>query len=205
MKSLRIEILFLVLVALIGISGALGLSLRTGSLRYEQEWVRALLEAGLIAVFGIVTSAVLESFKDALQVRRDQGKLKLDVFNEINRAYLDVKLLRRRFQASGSLSDDDITYLNERQLLLEQHKNNSCVLFSDPLVLQQHLREMERYLNKAANKPDSTERLEFVGRGFDIFSDHYHALAGLLRVDVAAVRDSKYKADKPSVAGGDGA
>jgi hypothetical protein len=205
MRSLRIEVLVLALVALIGISGALGLSLRTGSLKYEQEWVRALLQAGLIAVLGIVTSAVLESFKDALQVRRDKGKLKLDVFNEINRAYLDVKLVRRRFQASRSLSADDITYLNERQLLLEQHKNNSCVLFSDPAVLQEHLRAMERYLNRAANKPDSRERAEFAGRGFDEFSEHYHALADLLRVDVAAVRDPKYKADKPSVAGDDGA
>lgn len=205
MRSLRIEILVLALVALIGISGALALSLRTGSLQYEEEWVRALLQAGLIAVLGIVTSAVLESFKDALQLRRDKGRLKLDVFNEINRAYLDVKLVRRRFQSSGLLSADDITYLNERQLLLEQHKNNSCVLFSAPTVMQKHLRAMERYLNRAANKPESTERAEFVGRGFESFSESYHALADLLREDVADVRDPNYKADKPSLAGDDGA
>ncbi|HEY0725824.1 MAG TPA: hypothetical protein VGD41_17880 [Pyrinomonadaceae bacterium] len=204
MKSLRIEISVLAIVALVGISGALALSLRPGPLQFQQEWVRALLQMGLIAVFGIVTSAVLESFKDALQFRRDRGKLKLDTFNEINRAYLDVKLVRRRLQASGSLSTDDVTHLNERQLLLEQHKNNSCVLFSKPDEVQQHLRAMERYLNRAANKPQSPERANFASRGFDEFSDHYHALADLLRVDVTANRRAKQKADKESVLGDDG-
>lgn len=204
MRSLRIEIFVLVFVALVGVSGALALSLRTGSLQHDQEWVHALLQMGLIAVFGIVTSAVLESFKDALQVRRDRGKLRLDTFNEINRAYLDVKLVRRRLQASGSLSTEDVTCLNQRQLLLEQHKNNSCGLFSKPEAVQKHLRAMERYLNRAANKPQSSERANFAIGGFDEFSGHYHALTDLLRVDVTADRGVKQKADKESVLGDDG-
>ena len=204
MRSLRIEISVLAFVALVGISGALALSLRTSGLKYEQEWVHALLQTGLIAVFGIVTSAVLESFKDALQFRRDRSKLKLDTFNEINRAYLDVKLVRRSLQASGSLTTGDVKHLNECQLLLEQHKNNSCVLFSKQDEVQKHLRAMERYLNRAANKPQSPERANFTSRGFDEFSDHYHDLADLLRVDVTANRRAKQKADKESGLGDDG-
>lgn len=203
MRSLRIEISVLAIIALGGICGALALSLRSGTLQYEQEWVRALLQAGLIAVFGIVTSAVLESFKDALQVRRDRGKLKLDVFNDINRAYLDVKLVRRSFQVSGSLTAEDVKYLNERQLLLEQHKNDSYVLFKHSKKVRECLLAMERYLNRAANKPGSPERAGFAERGFDEFSKPYHALADLLRMDVVAVPGGKHEADRASVAGGD--
>jgi hypothetical protein len=60
-----------------GIGGAVVLTVKGGGgPQYEIEWVRALLQAGLTAVLGIVTSSVLERFKDTLQQRRDDSKLR---------------------------------------------------------------------------------------------------------------------------------
>jgi hypothetical protein len=49
--------------------------------------VRSLLNGGLIAVLGVVTSGVLESFKDSLQQRRDISKLRWDVRNDLTKEY----------------------------------------------------------------------------------------------------------------------
>jgi hypothetical protein len=62
---------------------------------------RDAFQVGLIAVLGIVTSGVLEFFKDSLQRRRDLSRLQFDVLTELSRAYMDVKLERRKIQATG--------------------------------------------------------------------------------------------------------
>ena len=52
--------------------------------------------------------------------------------------------------------------------------------------MKQHLHAMEKYLNRVANKPDSDERKNFLGDGFDQFSDEYKESASLMRADIAA-------------------
>lgn len=187
MKSFRIVIALLGVIAVFFTGIAVFLSTRCGVFQYSQEWVKALLQAGLIGILGIVTSLVLESFKDGLQRRRDESKLKFDVFNEINRSYLDVKLVRRRIQASGKFREEDIDFLNEKQVVFELHGRTSAELFCDPEAMRTDLRAMESYINEATNDPSSEQRKGFVGKGFKQFSEPYHRLAELMRNDIGHV------------------
>ncbi len=104
-------------MAIIGLGGALLLSLKakSGGLQYEWEWVKALLDATLIAVLGVVTSTVIERFKDDLQRRRDESKLRFDVLTSLNRTYMKVKLIRRKFQETKTLMLADFDRFNEWQ------------------------------------------------------------------------------------------
>lgn len=181
-------ILLLAAVAVLGVGGALALSLKVlgGRLQYEQEWVRALLDAGLIAVLGIVTSTVLERFKDTLQQRRDDSRLRFDVLTDLSRAYMDVKLVRRRVQGAGSFTTTETDQLNETQVLVELHIHNSLGLFKPNSGLKAHLRTMEDYLNKVANQANSKERSEFGSKeGFKVFADAYDGAAALMRSEIS--------------------
>ena len=188
MSTFRWQILVLCLVAIFGVGTALALSLRTPPiLQYEKEWVTALLQAGLIAVLGVVSSSVLESFKDGLQRRRDESKLLFDALEDLGRIYMDVKLIRRKAQASKSLDQSDIPELNQRQVRIELHRDNSN-LFSRSDELSHALSKMEKYLNRVANKPDSPERADFLLtiEGFKPFSEAYHLSSALMRCDIGA-------------------
>jgi hypothetical protein len=187
MNPTRWRCLALIAVAAVGVGAALYLSLQSDdSLKYQQEWVKALLQAGLIAVLGVVTSGVLESFKDGLQRKRDQSKLRFDVLADVGRIYMDVKLARRRAQAEGALNPADLPELNERQVRLELHKYNSVELFEQRAELKDGLAEMERYLNRVANKPDSDERLHFIDpEGFREFSTSFHKVTAVMQQDIA--------------------
>lgn len=179
----------LITVAAVGVGAALFLSLQPRDLlMYEQEWVKALLQAGLIAVLGVVTSGVLESFKDGLQRRRDQSKLRFEVLADIGRIYMDVKLARRRAQTAGSIDPLDLPELNERQVRLELHKHNSTTLFEFSTELKAALETMEKYLNRVANKPDSEERKQFIDReGFKVFSTAFHKVTSIMQQDIAGM------------------
>jgi prepilin signal peptidase PulO-like enzyme (type II secretory pathway) len=179
-------ILLLTIVAAFGIGGALALSLKGGDgFKYEQEWVHALLQAGLIAVLGIVTSGVLERFKDTLQQRRDDSKLRFDVLTELSRAYMDIKLVRRKMQTANGFLATETDLLNQIQVVVELHKRNSVRLFRQGSELEGHLRDMERYLNKVANKADSPQRSGFCSDGFKDFSNAYEMAAMLIRNGIA--------------------
>jgi hypothetical protein len=179
-------ILLLAIVALAGIGGALAMSITVlGDFEYEEQWVRALLEVGLIALLGVVAVAVLDRFKDTLQQRDAAGNLKLDVLNGLSRAYMDVKLVRRKIQAGGQLADPQTDRLNEIQVLVELHMHDNAQLFRRTGELQGHLRTMEQYLDKVANEPASQERRGFAGAGFEVFSDAYESAAQLIRPEIA--------------------
>jgi hypothetical protein len=179
-------ILLLVAVAAFGVGGALALSLKGGGgFKYEQEWVHALLQAGLIAVLGIVTSGVLERFKDTLQQRRDDSKLRFEVLRELGRAYMDVKLVRRKLQAANGFTATETDLLNQIQVTVELHKQNSVRLFGHGSELEGHLKDMEHYLNEVANEADSPQRLGFCSHGFKDFSNAYKSAATLIRNEIA--------------------
>src|SRR5262245_19128810 len=91
------RLLLLVLVAVGCVGGALLLSLAPPlqNFQYQQEWVSALLQAGLVAAAGIVVSAVGDRIRDNIQQQRDLGKLRYDVLAGLSRTYMDVKLVRR--------------------------------------------------------------------------------------------------------------
>jgi hypothetical protein len=180
-------ILLLTAVALLGVGGALVLSLKAPSAahHYQQEWVKALLQAGLIAVLGIVTSGVLERFKDTLQQRRDESKLRLDVLTELSRAYMDVKLVRRKIQATNAFTASETDILNQKQIIFEMHMYNSVRLFRQSSELAGYLKTMEHYLNTVANEPKSSERRNFDSGGFKAFSQAYGDAATLMRVEIA--------------------
>jgi hypothetical protein len=168
-------------VAVLGIGAALVLSLQHGEhLEYKGEWIRALLQVGLIAVLGAVTSGVLEVVKDAILQRRDESQLRFEALNELGSLYMDVKLIRREAQAAQSLSPKQINELNEQQVLLELLEANSS-LFPEVPCLKEHLNSMEKYLNRVANKPDSPERKDFLEDGFHSFSAAFKMSASLMR------------------------
>jgi len=180
-------IFLLAAVVVFGVGGALVLSLNApgGGIEYRQEWVRALLQAGLIAALGVVTSAVLERFKDALQQRRDDSKLRFDVLTDLSRHYMEVKLVRRKLQAADAFTATETDQLNQIQVLVELHMRNSVRLFRQASVLEAHLKTMEHYLNKVANEPSSEERREFLSKGFKVFADAFENAAMLIRAEIA--------------------
>ena len=176
-------------IAVGGIGGAVVLSTTGGKwdFQHEQEWVRALLQVGLIAVLGIVTSAVLERFKDALQQRRDKSKLRFDVLTEVSRTYMDVKLVRRKLQQSNKFTSTDVDALNQLQVVLELHENNSGRLFAHKTQLEKYLSSMEKYLNKVANEPTSQQHREFTGDGFKAeFSVPFSQARDLILLEIEA-------------------
>ena len=187
MTAVRGGGLALIAVAAVAVGTALFLSMQAVDLlKYQQEWVKALLQAGLIAVLGVVTSGVLESFKDGLQRKRDQSKIRFDVLADIGLIHMDVKLARRRAQAAKAIDPTDLPELNARQVRLELHKHNSAALFDDNAGLEAALEKMERYLNKVANKPDSDERMRFVDReGFRAFSSAFHEATAIMQQGIA--------------------
>jgi len=144
-----------------------------------------LLQVGLIGVLGIVTSGVLERFKNTLQQRRDDSKLRFDVLTELSRAYMDVKLVRRKIQASKAFTAAEADLLNQNQVLFELHMHNSVHLFRQSPELAGRLKTMEHYLNRVANEPDSAERRDFDSFGFKGFSRAYGDAAMLMRQDIA--------------------
>jgi hypothetical protein len=179
-------ILLLAIVTLSGIGGALALSVTVlGGFLYEEAWVQALLQMGLIGVLGGVGTGVLERFKEALQRRRDVSYLRLDVLKALRRAYMDAKLVRRKMQASGQLADAQVDRLNEIQVLVELHMRDNAHLFRQTSELQGHLKTMEHYLHKVANEPGSAERRGFAGEGFEVFADAYESASDLIRPEIA--------------------
>ncbi|MBM9515316.1 hypothetical protein, partial [Desulfogranum marinum] len=170
-------------VAAVAVGSALYLSLQPADLlKYQQEWVKALLQAGLITVLGVVTSSVLESFKEGLQQKRNQSRIRFDILNDIGRIYMDVKLARRRAQAVKRIESKDLQELNERQVQLELHKFNSVKLFKNHQGLEDALGTMEKYLNKVANKPETDEHQRFVDReGFRKFSVAFHEAKAIMQ------------------------
>lgn len=184
MLNLRWQVATLAAIGLVGVGGALFLSWYPTKLSHQQEWVKALLQAGLIAVLGVVTSAVLESYKDGIQSRRDESKLRLQALAELGRIYMDVKLIRRVAQSSGLLSDAQLAELNERQVLLELQLENRSQ-FESQTSLGSALATLERYLNRVANKPESEERREFLSaEGFRTFSNAYRQASNAMRNDI---------------------
>lgn len=188
MRRSVLLIFTLVAIAVFGVGLALALSLNAnaGRLQFREEWVRALLQVGLIAVLGVVTSYVLERFKDANQQRGDDSRLRFDVLTELSRAYMDVRLLRRKVQASqGGFTASDTDLLNEIQVKVELHKRNSVNLFNKSSELKDRLEKMERYLNHVANQDNSEERRGFSSEGFRAFADAFEAAAVLIRKEIA--------------------
>ena len=187
MHAIRWGTLLLTFVAIVAVGAALILSLHpTEVLKHENEWVKALLQAGLIAVLGVVTSAVLETFKDSLQRPRDQSKIRFDVLGDIARIYMDLKLVRLRFHVATSIASDDISELNDSQVRLELHKYNSVSIFKGDAALKEALDKMEKYLNRVANKSESDERLRFCDRdGFKVFASAFHEAIIIMQQDIA--------------------
>ena len=182
----RSGVLALTVIALATLSVALYLSLQpVPSLEYQVEWVKSLLQAGVIAVLGVVTSVVLESFKIGLQRVRDQSKIRFDVRADIARVYMDVKLIRRRAQSAKSIAPDDVVKLNVRQVKLELHKYNSTPLFHSKEELEAALSQMEKYLNRVANKPQSEEHRRFAeSEGFRTFSLAFRRAMAVMQYDM---------------------
>jgi hypothetical protein len=186
MNTIRWGVFVLTAVAIVAVGTALFLSTMATGIRHEDEWVKALLQAGLIAGFGVVTSSVLEAFKDGLQRIRDQSKIRFGVLADVGRIYMDVKLVRRRAQMAKSIALDDLPELNDRQVRLELHKYNSAPLFKGEKRLQESLEKMEKYLNRVANRPDSAEHREFLdSKGFQTFSSAFHEAMMIMQSDIA--------------------
>ncbi|MGX1050862.1 hypothetical protein AB7M74_001797 [Bradyrhizobium japonicum] len=179
-------LLLLVLIAAGGLGGALAFSLGAPPvvLRHEVEWVRALLQAGLVGVLGIVTSLVIERFKESIQQQRDASKLRHEILTELSRWYMDVKLVRRKVQASRTFTTTDIDDLNRLQVEVELHSRNSAGRFQKSKELKLQLRKMEKYLNKVANSPASPEHSEFSSSGFYSFADDYEEAATLIQAEI---------------------
>jgi hypothetical protein len=179
-------LLCLAIVTAGGIGGALMLSLKEdGALHHEEQWVQALLEAGLIATLGVVLSWVLERYKAGEQQRRDESKVRLGVLSELSRAYMDVKLVRRKLQAGEPFSDALRDRLNQDQVAIELHARTSTHLFRQSAALKHLLTLMEKYLNKVANKPESPERGAFRdAAGFRGFSTPYRQAVALILQEI---------------------
>ena len=152
-----ILVLVTVFAACVGLALLLSLGI-LGGISHQQQWVEALLQAGLIAVLGVVTTFVVEGFKDITQRRRDLSQLRFDVLKEVSRAYFRVKLLRRQFKNTGTL---DLDKLNKLQIVFESHSKHSVELFEHNTQLQTSLTNMEKYLEKVADKKNEVERLRF--------------------------------------------
>ncbi len=152
MKQIVWLLFVLLVVAMAGIGSAIKLSaLGPDVIKYQKEWVTALLQVGLIAVLGAVTTAVLELFKLGLQRSKDRSKLQLDVLSDLRQHYKKVKLIRRNYQASQTLSADDVKALNEVQLELEVLRDDSDLFGRTSMQVFNELSKMERYLNHLAN------------------------------------------------------
>ena len=184
-------LLVLVAVAIVGIGSAFRLSgLEPEVIRYQEKWVIALLQAGLIAVLGAVTTAVLELFKSGLQESKDRSKLRLDAHSGLRSYYKKVKLLRRSYQASQTLTANDVHTLNEIQLDLESLRDDSGLFGRSSLQISNALSQMERYLNHLANDPASDERIYFRDskppeRSFKVFSRAYSMASTAMRLEIA--------------------
>jgi hypothetical protein len=140
-----------------------------------------LLQTGLIAVLGVVTSGVLETFKDSLQRSRDISRARHEVISDISRIYMDVKLVRRRVQSDGHLTSRDIAKINARQVRLELHRFSSPSLFGKNKMVDDALHVMEDYLNKVANEPTSPECQGFASKaGFKAFSFEFHKIRAVM-------------------------
>jgi hypothetical protein len=181
----------LLLIAIAGIGAAAKLSaLGPELIKYEKEWVTALLQAGLIAVLGAVTTAVLEVFKSGMQRSKDRGKLQVNAYRALRRHYDAVKLMRRRFQSSHNLTTEDVTSLNTIQLDLEGLRDDSD-LFARSSAVFSALKTMEIYLNHLANDQGSEERKHFdeskspPETSFKVFSRAFAAAAKEMRFEMA--------------------
>lgn len=174
-----------VAVAIVGIGGAFVLSFGHWTFEYEDAWVRALLQVGLVGVFGLVISVALEHFKDGLQQRRDASRLRFDTLTDLSRTYMDVKLVRRRLQATKQFTASEIDELNQLQVQIELHKRVSVHSFKQHAVLRQHLKTMERYLNHVANDPNSPERSGFLSNGFRDFANAYNHAIEIVQNEIA--------------------
>lgn len=175
-----------VVIAIGGAGGALALSVGGLGLKYEQEWVRTLLQVGLVGVLGLVISMVLERFKDTLQRRRDVSRLRFNALAELSRTYLDVKLVRRTLQASNTFTETETGELNKLQAEIELHKRVSVSLFRQRVDLQNSLETMEEYLNHVANDPSSQEHTHFLSKeGFRVFADAYGGVIARIRDEIA--------------------
>ncbi|CAN7758473.1 hypothetical protein LJR130_006974 [Variovorax sp. LjRoot130] len=185
--------LFFVLlaVAIIGIGSAIKLSaIGPEVMKYEKEWVTALLQAGLIAVLGAVTTAVLELFKSGLQQSKDRSKLQLDAHSELRSHYQKVKLIRRSYQATQTLTARDVQALNEVQLALEGLRDDSGLFGRSSAQVRDALSRMERYLNHLANDAASDERTNFQNskppdQSFKVFSHAYSMASTAMRLEIA--------------------
>lgn len=179
----------LVLIAAGGVGGALAITMRPSpvAFRNEAEWVSALLQAGLVGVLGIVTSVVIEILKDSIQQQRDYSKLRQDILTELSRTYMDVKLVRRKVQASRTFTNTDIDDLNQLQIDVELQMHNRAGFFRGSSELKKHLKSMEHYLNKVANEHSSSEHRGFCSReGFRSFANAYENAATLIRAEIVA-------------------
>lgn len=174
-----------VAVAIMGVGGALALSLGNGTFEYEEAWVRALLQVGLVGVFGLVISVVLEHFKDGLQQRRDASRLRFDTLTDLSRTYMDVKLARRRLQAEKNFSASEVDELNQLQVQIELHKRVSVHSFRQHAKLLKEIEIMETYLNHVANKANSHERSGFLSKGFREFADAYRRTIDIIQDEIA--------------------
>ena len=191
MKQIVWLLFVLLVVAIAGIGSAIKLSaLGPDVIKYQKEWVTALLQVGLIAVLGAVTAAVLELFKLGLQQSKDRSKLQLDVLSDLRRHYQKVKLIRRKYQASQTLTADDVKALNEIQLELEGLRDDSFLFGRTSMQVFDGLSQMERYLNNLANEPKSTERTTFQDskppeKSFKVFSHAYKIAKTAMRRAIA--------------------
>lgn len=191
MKQIVWLLFVLLVVGIAGIGSAIKLSaLGPDVIKYQKEWVTALLQVGLIAVLGAVTTAVLELFKLGLQQSKDRSKLQLDVLSDLRRHYQKVKLIRRKYQASQTLTADDVKALNEIQLELEGLRDDSDMFGRTSMQVFKALSKMERYLNHLANKPASTERVYFQSsappdKSFKVFSRAYKIAKTAMRQEIA--------------------
>jgi hypothetical protein len=186
MKANQYRALVLVVVAVSAVGGAMYLSLHpVETLRNEGEWVKALIQVGLIAVLGVVTTGVLESYKDGLQRAREQSKIRFAILADVGRIYMDVKLVRRQAQGIGSIQQNDSSTLNKRQVRLELHKHNSASFFRGGAALGGILERMEKYLNRVANEPASNERQGFLSDGFKAFSRDFRDALAIMQRDIA--------------------
>ena len=191
MRHIPWFLLVLVTVAIVGIGYAFKLSgLGPEVIKYQKEWVTALLQAGLIAVLGMVTTAVLELFKSGLQESKDRSKLRLDAHSDLRSCYQKVKLLRRSYQAPQALTANDVHALNEIQLGLEGLRDDSDLFGRSSAQVSDALSQMERYLNHLANDPASDERIHFQNskppeKSFKVFSHAYSMASTAMRLEIA--------------------
>lgn len=190
MRQILWLLIILMLIAIVGLGFAAKLStLGPDVIKYESEWVTALLQVGLIATIGAVTTLTLEILKSSLQRSKDQSNLKRDAYYELRQQYQAVKLIRRRFQVSKLFTPEEVASLNTIQLALEGLRDDSD-LFARSAEICEELSKMETYLNHLANKEDSSERAHFheskpPEQSFKQFSLPYSAASTAMRWEFA--------------------